>query len=169
MRQLALILGTCLTTISCLITQPLLAESLSIPSPSDAPLELDLLTNPKGSIITANIIDQGKLSVPSLWWIKEISEHKLLDNWIAYPFTNHQTARVDVIVNQQIWSLLDYLERYDFVNNLGDIARNYGYNIRVFNYQKESLASYTCNFEKNPLLCKIKINSQNNFGLGNSL
>lgn len=169
MRQLALILGTYLTTISCLITQPLLAESLSIPSPSDAPLELDLLTNPKGSIITANIIDQGKLSVPSLWWIKEISEHKLLDNWIAYPFTNQQTARVDVIVNQQIWSLLDYLERYDFVNNLGDIARNYGYNIRVFNYQKESLASYTCNFEKNPLLCKIKINSQNNFGLGNSL
>ncbi|BAU05575.1 hypothetical protein NIES592_16970 [Fischerella major NIES-592] len=169
MRQLALILGTCLTTISWLITQPLLAESPSIPSPSDAPLELDLLTNPRGSIITANIIDQGKLSVPSLWWIKEISENKLLDNWIAYPFTNHQTARVDVIVNQQIWSLLDYLERYDFVNNLGDIARSYGYNIRVFNYQKESLASYTCNFDTNPLSCKIKINSQNNFGLGNSL
>ncbi len=128
-----------------------------------------MLTNPRGSIITANIIDQGKLSVPSLWWIKEISENKLLDNWIAYPFKNQQTARVDVIVNQQIWSLLDYLERYDFVNNLGDIARSYGYNIRVFNYQKESLASYTCNFDTNPLSCKIKINSQNNFGLGNSL
>jgi hypothetical protein len=169
MRQLALVLGTCLTTFSCLITQPLLAESPSIPSPSDAPLELDLLTNPKGSVITANTIDQGNLSVPSLWWIKETSENKLLDNWIAYPFKNPQPARVDVIVNQQIWSLLDYLERYDFVNSLGDIARSYGYNIRVFNYQKESLASYTCNFNINPSLCKIKINSQSNFGLGNSL
>ncbi|WP_315791083.1 hypothetical protein [Fischerella sp. JS2] len=169
MRQLALVLGTYLTTIFCLITRPLLAESPTNLSPSDAPLELDLLTNPKGSVITANTIDQGKLSVPSLWWIKETSENKLLDNWIAYPFTNNQPARVDVIVNQQIWSLLDYLERYDFVNQLGDIARSYGYNIRVFNYQKESLASYTCNFNTNPLLCKIKINSQNSFGLGNSL
>ncbi|MFB2769061.1 hypothetical protein ACE1AT_07160 [Pelatocladus sp. BLCC-F211] len=168
MHKFALLLGTWLTTISCLFNQPLLAEIPSIPKPSNAPLELDLLTNPQGSGITANTIDQGQLSVPSLWWIKETSENKLLDNWIAYPFNNHQPARVDVIVNQQIWSLLDYLERYDFVNALGDIARTYGYNIRIFNYQQERLASYTCNFKINPSLCRIEINSQSNFGLGNS-
>jgi hypothetical protein len=168
MQKFALVLGTCLTTISCLFNQPLLAEIPSIPKPSDAPLELDLLTNPQSSAITANTIDQRQVSVPSLWWIKETSEKKLLDNWIAYPFNNHQPARVDVIVNQQIWSLLDYLERYDFVNSLGDIARTYGYNIRIFNYQQERLASYTCNFKTYPSLCRIEINSQSNFGLRNS-
>ncbi|TFI53011.1 hypothetical protein BLD44_016775 [Mastigocladus laminosus UU774] len=168
MQKFALVLGTCLTTISCLFNQPLLAEIPSIPKPSDAPLELDLLTNPQSSAITANTIDQKQVSVPSLWWIKETSEKKLLDNWIAYPFNNHQPARVDVIVNQQIWSLLDYLERYDFINSLGDIARTYGYNIRIFNYQQERLASYTCNFKIKPSLCRIEINSQSNFGLRNS-
>ncbi|MGJ5674620.1 MAG: hypothetical protein ACR9NN_13560 [Nostochopsis sp.] len=168
MHKFAPLLGSCLATIYCLFNQPSIAEIPSIPKPSDAPLELDLLTNSQSSVITANTINQEKLSVPSLWWIKETSEKKLLDNWIAYPFNNHQPARVDVIVNQQIWSLLDYLERYDFVNDLGDIARTYGYNIRIFNYQQERLASYTCNFQINPSLCRIEINSQNNFGLGNS-
>jgi hypothetical protein len=71
-------------------------------------------------------------------------------------------------VNQQIWSLLDYLERYDFVNRLGSVVRNHGYNVRVFNYQQERLATYTCNLNVNPALCRIEINSQGKFGLGRS-
>ncbi|WP_026735821.1 hypothetical protein [Fischerella sp. PCC 9605] len=168
MRQLALFFGTYLTTVCFLSTSPLLAKTPSIPVPSDAPLELDLLTNPKNSANTANTINQQQLTVPSLWWIKETSENKLLDNWITYPATNNQTARVDVVVNQQIWSLLDYLERYDFVNRLGSVVRNHGYNVRVFNYQQERLATYTCNLNVNPALCRIEINSQGKFGLGRS-
>jgi hypothetical protein len=160
---ITLLLGISLTTISLLSSQPSIAQTEA----SDAPLELDLLNNPKG-VITANTINQGQLTIPSLWWAKENSENKLLDNWIAYPAAGTQPARVDVIVNQQFWSILDYLERYNFVNRVGSLARNYGYNIRVFNYQQERLATYTCNFNTSPTLCMIKIDSQNKLGLGRS-
>ncbi|MFQ4143808.1 hypothetical protein [Chlorogloeopsis sp. ULAP02] len=169
MRLSALLFGIYLTTVSVVSIQPLLAVTPPIPVASDAPLELDLLTNPKGSVITANTINQGNITVPSLWWAQENSENKLLDNWIAYPAINNQPARVDLIVNQQLWSLLDYLERYNFVNHLGSVARNYGYNIRVFNYQKDRLATYTCIFNAYPpALCRIEMTSQNQFGLGRS-
>jgi len=166
---LTVLLGISLTTISLLSTQPSTAQTeASIPPASDAPLELNLLKNPKG-VITANTINQRQLTVPSLWWAKENSENKLLDNWIAYPAEGTQPARVDVVVNQQFWSILDYLERYNFVNRVGSLARNYKYNIRVFNYQQERLATYTCNFNTSPALCRIDIDSQNKLGLGRSL
>ena len=166
---LALLLGISLTTISLLSIKPSTAQTeASIPPASDAPLELYLLKNPKG-VITANTINQTQLTVPSLWWAKENSENKLLDNWIAYPAEGTQPARVDVVVNQQFWSILDYLERYNFVNRVGNLARNYNYNIRVFNYQQERLATYTCNFNTSPTLCRIDIDSQNKLGLGRSL
>ncbi len=166
---LALLLGISLTTISFVSIKPSIAQTeSSVPLASDAPLELRLLTNPKG-VITANTINQRQLTVPSLWWAKENFENKLLDNWIAYPKKGTQIARIDLLVNQQVWSILDYLERYDFVNRVGNIARNYNYNIRVFNYQQERLATYTCNFNTSPALCRIEINTQNQLGLGRSL
>ncbi len=137
-----------------------IAETASIPKPSDAPLRLELLTNPKESIVTANTIRLQGLTIPSLWLAKEITENKLLDNWIAYPATEQEPARVDLIVNQQIWSLLDYLERYDFVNRLGSTARKDNYNLRVFNYQGNMLATYTCNFGNKPAACNIQMNFQ---------
>lgn len=134
------------------------------PLPSNAPLELSLLTEPKGSVVTANTIAPQGLTIPSFWWIKESSQKKLLDNWIAYPGVNNELPRVDIIVNQQIWSLLDYLERYRFVNQVGTNARDSGYNLRIFNYQEQMLATYTCNFNISPAKCNIQMGSQNRFG-----
>jgi hypothetical protein len=156
-------------TLTALPVAPSLAQTPSIPSPSSAPLELDLLTKPKNYVITANTINLGGLTVPSLWWAQQNSEKKLLDNWIAYPASDKEPARVDLIVNQQIWSLLEYIERYDFVNRLGSAARSFGYNIRVFNYQKEPLATYTCNFSISPALCSIQTSVKNKIGLQSSL
>ncbi|MBW4615490.1 MAG: hypothetical protein KME21_19870 [Desmonostoc vinosum HA7617-LM4] len=147
---------------------PSLAQTTPVASPSQAPLELDLLTNPQGLITTANTINLRQLTVPSLWWAQESSQNKLLDNWIAYPANNGEPARVDLIVNQQIWSLLDYVERYNFVNRLGGNARNFSYNVRVFNYQQEPLATYTCNFSISPALCRIQMNFQNKIVLRRS-
>ncbi|WP_413174454.1 hypothetical protein [Anabaena azotica] len=166
-KPLLLIFSFSLTTFSLL---PLLtAQAEMIPRPSDAPLELNLLTKPTGSVITANIINQSGLTIPSLWWAKENSENKLLDNWIAYPASEQEPARVDLIVNQQIWSLLDYLERYNFVNGLGSMARNFGYNIRVFNYQRDMLATYTCNLSISPSSCNIQMSNQSKLGLRQNL
>ena len=102
-------------------------------------------------------------------WFKENSENKLLDNWIAYPPSGKEPARVDLVVNQQIWSLLDYFERYNFVNQMGSLARSYNYNVRVFNYQQERLATYTCNFVNSPALCNIEMNAKNSMGLESPL
>ncbi|MBC1219765.1 hypothetical protein GNF10_29530 [Nostoc sp. UCD121] len=165
--SLSLLLTIALTTL--LIPSPSPAQTRLIPSPSSAPLELDLLTKPKAYVITANTIHPQGLTVPSLWWAQQNSERKLLDNWIAYPASDKEPARVDLIVNQQIWSLLEYIERYDFVNRLGSAARNFGYNVRVFNYQKEPLATYTCNFSTSPALCSIQTTVKNKIGLQRSL
>jgi hypothetical protein len=156
-------------SLTAILVPPSLAQTPPIPSPSSAPLQLDLLTKPKNYVITANTINPTQLTVPSLWWAQANSETKLLDNWIAYPAFEKESARVDLIVNQQIWSLLEYVERYDFVNRLGSAARSFGYNIRVFNYQKESLATYTCNFSISPAFCSIQMATQNKIGLRRSL
>ena len=156
-------------TLTALPISPLLAETSSRPQPSNAPLELNLLNQPKPSVITANTINPRKLTTPSLWWAKENTEDKLLDNWIAHPASAQESGRVDLIVNQQIWSLLTYLERYSFVNRLGSLARKDGYNIRVFNYQQDLLATYTCDFNTSPDLCNIQMNAQNRLGLLRSL
>ena len=160
MRPVTLILGVSLSTTLLLRNQISVAQNLPVPLPSNAPLELELLANPKGLVRTANTIYQEKVNIPSLWWAKENSQNKLLDNWIAYPATNRKPGRVDLIVNEQIWTLLDYLERYKFVNQLGHVVRDYRYNMRVFNYQKELLATYTCNFNTIKPLCQIKMDSQ---------
>jgi len=161
---LPLLITISLTTIFLIPIRSSLAQTTTVPQPSNAPLELSLLTTPKSSVITANTINQGKLTLPKLWWAKETAENKLLDNWIAYPASAKESARVDLIVNQQVWSLLDYLERYNFVNRLGTAARKDNYNLRVFNYQEELLATYTCNFSISQPVCNIQMSSQNQLG-----
>ncbi len=133
------------------------AKAPVVPPPTNAPLELGLLAPNavKNGVITASNISQKQLTIPSLWWAKEQFGGKLLDNWLAYPATGTRTPRIDLIVNRQIWSLLDYVERYEFVNSFGNVARDYGYNVRVFNYQQELLATYTCNFSIQPRLCRM--------------
>jgi hypothetical protein len=158
-------LGLVLTPILNYSCQPVHAQMLNAVKPSNLPLDLNMLKNPVDGITTANTFNQDKSTVPSLWWAKENSENKLLDNWIAYPASSETSARVDLIVNQQVWSVLDYLERYQFINNLGTDARGYGYNVRVFNYQQELLGTYTCNFSTTPVNCRINMNNQNRFRL----
>ena len=158
MRKFYLVFSIFITTFSIFPVQFAQAQS-RIPIPSQAPLELDLLTNPRDNIITADTISQKQLTLPSLWWAQEQSQNKLLDNWIAYPANNSQPGRVDLIVNEQIWNALEGIELYSFVNRLGSVARTYGYNIRVFNYEKELLGTYTCNLNLTTPLCNIKMNT----------
>jgi len=111
-------------------------------------------------------LSQKELSIPSLWLTKSQFGGKLLDQW----FVESDNNWVVLIVNRQIWSLLDYLDRYQFINHFGTVARNYGYNIRVCNSQGEVLAVYSCKFsatENNPsipLSCKLELDSLFNGG-----
>lgn len=152
------------------------AQTSATATSSEPPLDLKLLNSPNlpNDIFTSKVINQDGLTSPSLWWIKDNFETKLMDNWIAYS----QIKRVDVVVNQQFWSIFGYLERYNFINRVGANARIFGYNTRVFNYQQELLGTYTCNFPNNIALkntsqakssdnlnCRIVMNTQNRLGV----
>lgn len=160
-----LILDISLIAAVFLPTNPLLAQQPSVPPPSQEPVELGLLAPgavPSDSFITtSNTISQQQPSIPSLWWAKEQFGDNLLSNWIAYPGEGTNAGRIDLIVNRDNWNLLDYIQRYEFVNHFGTVARDYGYNIRVFNYQQQLLATYTCNFSTTPNLCNLQLDSTN--------
>jgi hypothetical protein len=99
-------------------------------------------------VVTATTPSQAGLTVPSLWWAREQFGGKLLDSWIAYPSRDNTPSYIDLLVHRDVWNLLDYLERYTFVNQFGFTASDYGYNLRVFDRQKNLLATYTCNFSR---------------------
>jgi hypothetical protein len=95
-------------------------------------------------------------AIPSLWWAKEQFdpfEGRLIHNWL----TNTQIKQIDLTVNWQLWTLLDYLGRYRFINQFGTVARQYGYSLRIFNQQQQCLALYEYNDAVSPPKWEIKI------------
>ena len=83
------------------------------------------------------------------WWAAEQFDPfggKLIQNWLTYP----KKQQVNLVVNWQLWTLLDYLGRYRFVNQFGTVARRYGYSLNVFNQKEQCLATYQYNTLSNP-------------------
>lgn len=138
--------------------EPAPSQPLSNPNllPSVVPLDLVALrTEPLPvPLRSATTISTISLTVPSLWWVEEQhaaqdpSETRLVENWLAYPLTTNEPGRVDVVVNRQLWSLLDYLERYEFINEFGNSAKDFGYNLRIFDNRAKLLGAYTCDFSR---------------------
>jgi hypothetical protein len=92
-------------------------------------------------------------NVPSLWWIREQFEakdeliRKLIQSWTVAEGTDGKPGQVNYVVNRQMWTLLDYVERYTFLNDFGTAARDYGFNVVVSaNGLKAPLGSYVCNY-----------------------
>ena len=135
---------------------PNLDEPLQVCLLEPTALEENNPNCPLGTTITKDTISQTDLTTPSLWGASEQFGNKLLENWLAYP----DKQRVDLVVNRQRWSLMDYLQRYEFVNHMGTVIRQDEYNLRVFNRQDPTLpiAAYTCNFTIAPPTCRIDIN-----------
>lgn len=124
--------------------------------PSDTPFNPDMLQqgmcSPTAAGITNTNIQQAELTEPSLWWIRDqlAAQNKygdrLVDGWLACAGTAGPN-RVDVLVNAQLWSLLDFFDRYEFIQKFGTATTGYGYNLRVFDPQGSMLAAYTCSFD----------------------
>lgn len=123
--------------------------------PSVEPLDLQAL-DPEQTppdVLTAGSISATGLTVPSLWRMKTLyaaqnpTVSKLVETWLAYPIRNNQPGRVDMVVNAQVWSLLDYVQRYEFLNSFGLTATDFGYNLRVFDDRATFQGSYTCVFD----------------------
>ena len=102
----------------------------------------------KKEVITEQNVALSGVVVPSLWWAREQFDPfdgRLIDNWLE----NHQLKQIDLVVNWQLWTLLDYLGRYRLINQLGTVAREYDYNLRIINQQKQCLATYRYTEESN--------------------
>ena len=143
---------------------PASAQEPAAPPPSQAPIELSLLAPGAADdnlVVTSNTLSQQQLTVPSLWRAKDLFGRNVLGDWLAYPSDGTNPARIDLVVNRENWNLLDYIQRYEFLNNFGAVARDYGYNLRVFNYQQELLATYTCNFKSTPSQCSVQLDATN--------
>ncbi|MEY2858458.1 MAG: hypothetical protein RLZZ74_2771 [Cyanobacteriota bacterium] len=109
---------------------------------------------PSAPILADQIVDHRNLvastkatldkTQSSFWWAAlqfDPFDGKLVQNWLAYP----QKQQINLIVNWQLWTLLDYFGRYRFVNQFGTVARKYGYSLNIFNQEDQCLASYKYN------------------------
>lgn len=95
-------------------------------------------------VASSEQLSSTQISSPSLSWIrdqvgKRYGSDRLVIQWQAYQatavsssFGSPSLSYVDVIVDEQIWSLLSYFERYAFVSQFGLAAQQYGYHLRVF-------------------------------------
>lgn len=103
-------------------------------------------------IVTARSISQTGITNPSLWWTKEqFGDGKLVVNWVA----RTTEKKLDLVVNWQLWSVMSYIDRYSFINHFGTVAREYGYELRVFDQRTECLAIYTCEPNATVPQCEI--------------
>lgn len=125
-------------------------------------------------VITAQTVCQSGLTPPSLWWTKEQvaqelrTSGKLVNTWSAQLKTADSPGQVRLVVNPQMWSLMDYFERYDFVNNFGLAARGFGYQTEIYNTKGTPLASYACSTTDGSATlgssCTMDLQSSLNFG-----
>ncbi len=149
-----------LSALAILTPQVTWAQTVSVPAPSFEPLDIKLLDQeilPSDcNCVTAKTISPTHLTDPSLWWAKEQFNEfdgKLIQNWIAY----RDKKRVDLVVNRQLWTLLDYLGRYSFLSKFGTAVRQYQYNVRVFNERAALVATYSCNYNTTLPECQLKV------------
>jgi hypothetical protein len=99
---------------------------------------------------------QASPSPPNLWWAQHQYDPfagRLVEQWQI----NRDQQSVEVVVNRQLWSSLDYLGRYRWVSQLGSLIRESQYNLRIINAQNKCLAVYVCEFETTPYPCELLI------------
>lgn len=101
----------------------------------------NILSNTDG-VVTAK--SPPNITQVSLWWAAEQFDPfngKLVRNW----FTQPKKRQINLVVNWQLWTLLEYFDRYRFVNQFGTVVRKYGYSLNIFNQTNQCLASYKYN------------------------
>jgi len=141
-----------------------------IPRLSQPQANLGDLNGPNGGLpITKPRIAPTGLTLPSLWWGQEQFGGDLLEGW-NLPAPGTGIAEVHLVVDPQKWGLLSYLDRYQFVHHLGSVARQDGYNTKIFSQRGLPLATYTCDSHQRVLLCcQIHVNYTGSERLGSEL
>lgn len=139
-RRMKRTVGTILTTLalSGLLGQVAAAQPSAVQTQLSDLDQFPLsLAAAQGTIVAADDrLSPVRLSQPSLSWMRDqvgerYGSDRLVEHWRAYQVDDGPNY-VDIIVNEQIWNLLNYFERYAFVSQFGNAAEDYGYSVRVF-------------------------------------
>jgi hypothetical protein len=99
-------------------------------------------------IVSSQTPSQAGLTLPSLWWITQQFGQEMVEQWWAYPGVDHGVGRVDLRVRSDAWSRASFIDRYAFVNHIGLVASDYGYNLLVFDRRQNILSAYLCRFPR---------------------
>jgi hypothetical protein len=143
------------TTISLLTIRSVAAQTVSSTSTNSCDNVSQQVSFVKESLKSPNSstekesTEEREQTKPSFWWATEQFDPfggRLVEKWL----TNSKLQQIDLIVNWQLWGLLDYLGRYRFVNQFGTVARKYGYDLNIFNQKQQCLASYKYNAQSHP-------------------
>ncbi len=104
-------------------------------------------------------------TIPSLWWTRDLLvtkpqfNPKLIEGWLVCgagvqdaiarvcTIGGSRPGRVEMVVNTQLWTVLDYLSRYELINRFGTATSECGYNIYIFNTDTQLIADFTCDFQ----------------------
>ncbi len=108
------------------------------------------------AIVSARTPSQTEMTIPSLWWATQQFD-PLDGDLVNYWQANRRSKVIAIIVNNQRWRSLNYLQQYSFVNKFGTVARDYNYNLAILNEQEDCLANYTCNYDEKLPDCQVKI------------
>ncbi|MBE9028486.1 hypothetical protein IQ266_01785 [filamentous cyanobacterium LEGE 11480] len=110
-------------------------------------------------------INLAGTTIPSLWWTRDLVlakkqfNPKLIEGWLvcAAGVQNAEArvcaispvrpGRVEMLVNTQLWTVLDYLSRYEFLYRFGSATTECGYNIHIFNTDAVLMADYICDYQ----------------------
>jgi hypothetical protein len=114
-----------------------------------------------------------------LWWTKEqieaeLRSSKLISRWALstdspIPSSSVPTgpATLDVTINSQVWSVLDYFGRYEFANTIGIKANELGYGLRIMTDRGLVLGQYNCATIAPPRQCRVQLDSTGQRGQRN--
>jgi hypothetical protein len=103
-------------------------------------------------------------TIPSLWWTRDLLvtkpqfNPKLIEGWLVCGAgvqdgvarscaIGSRPGRVEMVVNTQLWTVLDYLSRYELIYRFGSATSECGYNIYIFNTDTQLIADFTCDFQ----------------------
>ncbi len=104
---------------------------------------------PPAAQAQGTISDNG-LTVPSLWLAQQLFGGKLIASWRPVASTDPSENQVELVVRREVWRIMDYLNRYDFINRFGTAASDFRYNLQVVDAQGTLLGAYICQFGTSP-------------------
>lgn len=101
---------------------------------------------------SAQTISQTEEADPSLWWPRtRFGQDELVQNWLI----DFETQNINLVIDRAAWSAMNYIEHFRVVHQFGAIAREKGYQLRIFNNQPKCLAIYDCETIATGQMCKV--------------